>query len=144
MAPRWLNHSICCWITTVFLILTSLLVWYLWESPKQIHTSNDTNRAKRSSHSNRFGNSSSHVSIPTVCVSPNSSTIIVLPDSSITYRGQSSGGWGSNRYGLYYSKDKGWGNLICDPTGKDWRDWFRGQRKICTTKYPAPLMHQQW
>ena len=82
MTSRWLKQSICCWITTVLIILTFLLVWYLWEPTKQIHARNDTNRVKRSSAPKTYTPwiiSWTYNNSITVIVPPNTTTSVTIP-----------------------------------------------------------------
>lgn len=81
MSWRNVHRFVCFWLTLLF-----LLVWYLWEPPKQIHTSNNTNRVKRSGVPETYIPwiiSWTYNNSITVTVPPNTTTSVDIPIEAI-------------------------------------------------------------
>lgn len=131
MAPRWLQHSICCWVMSTLFICIFLLVWYLWEPPdiSQAVTTNTTDanqprtRTKRQTKDSECGTDVQTKNTALVFCSPkNQTSAIIIPYSALTNAvGQKGDSWGPE-YEWYVTIGSGWGALIGE-TGYNWTTW---------------------
>uniref|UniRef100_A0A3B4VQN1 Envelope polyprotein n=1 Tax=Seriola dumerili TaxID=41447 RepID=A0A3B4VQN1_SERDU len=132
MTPNGLRNAILGWMVTLFLIVTFLFVWYLWEPPKEGLTRNRTpnitqqntthERNKRSTDSECGEDIQTKHTGLVFCSPQNQTTAIIIPYGSLINNAGSKGqSWGET-YNWYATIGTGWGSLIGE-TGHDWSSW---------------------
>lgn len=74
-------------------------------------------------------NNNAHQSIPQVCVSPNTTSVVTVLLTSLSRHGQRLTG----QYPVYITNDRehtDWSTLVVDPPGQDWRTWSTTESSI--------------